>query len=232
MCMKLRVISELRGAPNQLETNAFILKRMDPSELLGRNIPTLPFIYCAENNTVYYGTENMTHYTISNHYPEEQLEPSRSVYRGETPGVIGRIAHGFMLADGPSTVIAFATLKNAEPQHVRRSVEIIAQDYQIDNDAYIVFGDDVTTVGQLISGKEVQTASAEQQERAKLQIMLHIGADFDGRRLTQGEKRAIRKKLGLTAPADPRTAWTREAQKAGIIKPGQRLWAMQSEATT
>lgn len=96
-------------------------------------------------------------------------------------------------------------------------------------DAFVVYGDTVTTAAQ--GATEIKALSDREREQAILQVAYHTGSWPDGRRVTLAEKEEIKKKLGLGSGSRPTAKNSMQAamQKAGLTVPGQKWWALTSE---
>ncbi len=75
------------------------------------------------------------------------------------------------------------------------------------------------TVNQALSIDKTKEIGVEEAERIALMRELHL--------MSPNEKKAAMKKLGLGSDGNQ---WVKEAQRLGIIRPGQKFWAMHSES--
>jgi len=145
------------------------------------------------------------------------------------PYATGRIVYDLTpsnLAD--RSLVSYYSHRNTTPDVLKASLAFLQSKGHIDPDTIIVFGQ------QVLNNNEVDAArehTPEEIRKGQLQVMLHLGATPDGKRLTQQQKNAIRKELGIGTPANA-NPWNVAGEKAGITVPGQKMWAMHSEGLT
>ncbi len=219
------------------------------SEIRVRANSQFPFIYIDDNpdskQRLYVGDKGWYHTSIvqRNEARDEQLRTVYSERPPEIPAAIGRVGidmspllhmHKFV-SESPQELmnmrLVAAYVTDAIDHDVLRNAltALVAEHLIRPERDYVSFNKDAMPVSEFIGGSG-GTISDESKRLGELQIMLHLGADKTGKRLTPEERRWIEKELGIKREKIIKNPWQQEAENVGMVQPGQKWWAPTSES--
>lgn len=230
--MRLRIISEY--------LDLYDLINNDPDPESGREIHpdsfyrqpgAVPFIYNPDGTLFYTDNQHINHYqlVVMNldyydlpHPDDDQFAVSDFVeFDLRSRSLVGRA--GWLLAD--VRAVAFWN-DDLRPELVQPCLQQLIRYGIITPDSYMITADDETLlVSDILATEKHRQAqlTPEQERKREMMRQLHL--------MKPQEKKATMKELGLVGGGH-KQPWQKSAEKAGIVQPGQKWWAMSSEDFT
>ncbi len=250
---KAQVLTEWARSEQEIRD---ILAQIATSDLIDDALADkhYPFIYLIDQDRLYVGEEGEYHGGFARHVSDELLK----IYQGGAVydlklkktvvyrKLIGRIGMGLTAVnfsydlDPPEpdfekmNLIAMYVKDDSTPkdaqQCVKRVMEFGTRLGISPNNTYVSYAHEAMPVREFLGGGGKQEMSDEDRRLGELQVMLHLGADKNGKRLTPEERRWIEKELGIKREKIIKNPWQQEAENIGMVQPGQKWWAPTSES--
>jgi hypothetical protein len=228
-----------------------IVKRMDAASIIDRGLcdTHFPFIYVPDTQRkLFIGKfgkyhNNLISELIRSQHPEAKVVDA--TYHNETDALVavGRVGVGikryekdyqvFDIPDdrfGDVQVVSFYVKYNTNAEVVIEAVKALLANKAIEPAAYLVYGNEVKKVSEVVGGGRVANADEESLRKGKLQVALHLGAWPDGRRLTPQERKQIEQELGMASRPVLKHPMQKHLEQNRLLTPGARWWTPTSES--